>query len=383
MENKEIKILFTGDFAPCRRFEELVINKGEDIFGDSLKIIKSSDFSFLNLECPLTDSEIAIKKSGPGLKAKKECINSLKNFTLIGLANNHVMDYGEEGLLDTIALCESNNIKHTGAGMNLKESKRISYSIIKGIKIAVIALAEYEFNQADENKAGSAPIDLIENYKQIKEAKENSDILIITLHAGNEYFPYPRPNLRKICHHFIELGTDAIICHHPHVPGGYEIYKEKPIFYSLGNLIFDEKDPLPDWEFGFMVNLTYSNESKKFKEIRIIPYKQSVEIGGLTLLKENEKEDFLKKIDLYKQHIENNVEWIKEWHKFIKKKSNNYILKQYLPFTFKGMNLLSKFIPISKIFYNKNNHDSKLNMLRCQSHYEVFIESLKLKSKEF
>lgn len=383
MENKEIKILFSGDFAPCRRFEELVIHKGEEIFGDSLEIIKSSDFSFLNLECPLTDSKISIDKSGPGLKAKKECINSLKSFTLIGLANNHIMDYGEKGLKDTIDLCESNNIKYVGAGINLEESKKISYVTIKEVTIAVIALAEYEFNQAEENKAGSAPIDLIENYKQIKEAKNNSDILIITLHAGNEYFPYPRPNLRKICHHFIELGADAIICHHPHVPGAYETYKEKPIFYSLGNLIFDKKNPLPDWEFGFMVSLTYNPKNKYFKDINIIPYKQSVEFGGLRLLKNNEKKDFLEKINLYRQNIENNINWLEEWNKFVKNKSNNYILKQYLPLTFKGMNFISRFIPISKIFYNKKNHDSKLNMLRCQSHYDVFIESLKLKSKEF
>src|SRR5690606_6997335 len=117
----------------------------------------------------------------------------------------------------------------------------------KGVKVAIIALAAYEFNQSEGNSAGSAPIDLIDNHKQIAQAKAKADIVIVTIHGGNEYFPYPRPKLRKMCRHFIELGADAIICHHPHTAGAYETHNGKPIFYSIGNLIFDDANPRPGW----------------------------------------------------------------------------------------------------------------------------------------
>src|SRR5690606_40097485 len=96
---------------------------------------------------------------------------------------------------------------------------------VKGVKIAIIALAEHEFNQSEDGGAGSAPIDPIENYQQIIQAKAQADVVIVTLHGGNEYFPYTRPGLRKICKHYIDLGADAVICHHLLVPGAYEYYE--------------------------------------------------------------------------------------------------------------------------------------------------------------
>lgn len=104
---------------------------------------------------------------------------------------------------------------------------------------------------------GSAPIDLVDNYQQITAAKKLADVVIVTIHGGNEYFPYPRPGLRKMCRHFIDLGVDAVICHHPHVPGAYEVYEGKPIYYSIGNLVFDQNLPKPGWEEGYFVELKF------------------------------------------------------------------------------------------------------------------------------
>ncbi|MGB2136340.1 MAG: CapA family protein, partial [Flavobacteriaceae bacterium] len=140
----------------------------------------------------------------------------------------------------------------------------------------------------------------IDNYQQIKQAKEQADIVIVTLHGGNEYFPYPRPGMRKLCHHFVDLGVEAVICHHPHVPGAYEYYQGKPIVYSLGNFVFDAAKPPQSWELGYMVDLNFSSESKQFESLELVPYKQSVELGGVQLLKGEDKRLFLKKIKFWK-----------------------------------------------------------------------------------
>src|SRR5699024_6850639 len=163
------------------------------------------------------------------------------------------------------SLCNANNLSTVGAGLTLEDAQKPLIVERKGVKIAVIAIAEFEFNQSENGGPGSAPIDLIDNYVQIKKAQEDADIVIVTIHGGNEYFPYPRPGLRKLCRHFIDLGVAAVVCHHPHVPGAYEVYNDSPIFYSIGNFIFDHSNPPEGWNEGYMVEMSFNTSTKKLK----------------------------------------------------------------------------------------------------------------------
>lgn len=379
---KRINVLFAGDFAPCRRLEKIVIEKKQSVLGDALGIIKSADISFVNLECPLTEHLQAINKSGPALKASPECAEALKDFSVVGLANNHILDYGKKGLTDTIAACANQGRPTVGAGENLAQAQRPFIKKVDNLKVAIIALAEHEFNQSENDSAGSAPIDAIDNFRQIREAQKIADIVIITLHGGNEYFPYPRPGLRKLCKYYIDLGVEAVICHHPHVPGAYEYHNGKPIVYSLGNFLFDNSSPPKDWDFGYMVNLTINSESKKLESFRIIPYKQLPVDGFIKVLKEEEKEIFLTAIERLRAKLEDNEAWKEEWHSFVKKKADTYILVQYFPLIFRGLGMLARNTPIARLFFNKSNSLPKLNIVRCQSHLELLLAALKLKSQD-
>lgn len=376
-----INVLFTGDFAPCRKFEAIVIDKKSQVFGDALPIIEMADFSFVNLECPLTTHTQAIDKSGPALRANPLCIEALEKFSLVGLANNHILDYGYKGLSDTISVCNSRGLPTVGAGMSLKEARNFYIQDVKGLKIAIIALAEHEFNQSEAGKAGSAPINLIDNYQQIKQAKQKADIVIVTIHGGNEYFPYPRPGLRKICQHYIDLGVEAVICHHPHVTGAYEYYQGKPIMYSLGNLVFDHIEPPKGWNTGVMASLSIDAEKKQFNSLELIPYKQSVELEGVQLLKGNEKSSILALLGEYSKKMENSELWLEEWHSFIKKQADSYIQRLFFPFSFRGLGFLARNTPIGKVFFNRRNSLAKINLLRCQSHLELLIASLEARAK--
>lgn len=373
-----LRVLFAGDFAPCRGFESLVLDKKQEVLGDALKLILASDISFVNLECPLTTSGVAINKPGPALKASPKTIEALKQFSVVGLANNHIFDYGEDGLRDTLETCKEAGIATVGAGLSLEEAQQVYLHEAKGVSLAIIAIAEHEFNLSEDGGAGAAPIDAIDNYKQISIAKELADIVIITIHGGNEYFPYPRPNLRKLCKHFIDLGVDAIICHHPHVPGSYESYRGRPIFYSIGNLIFDSSSPKAGWEKGYFVELIFNPATKSLLSFGIHPYMQSVKYGGVQLLTGDDRESFISDIESYRALLLSDTRYNEAWAAFVDENINSYILRSS-PFRFRGAGFLIKKFPfLAGMLYGKRNSDlDRLNLIRCQSHLDVLSESLK------
>ena len=372
------KILFSGDFAPIMGYEKIALQKKELIFNDALEVINEADLSFVNLECPLTYSNKPIKKSGPCIKSNPKAVDCLKPFTVIGLANNHCLDFGQEGLQDTINACSSQSIPYVGAGFGDKINKPYYWSN-KDVSIAIIAIAEKEFNS--EKDFGACLINPRLNLEAINEAKVKSDYTIITLHGGNEYFNLPRPKLRELCKYFIDLGVNAVICHHPHVPGGYEVYKDSPIVYSLGNLIFDNIVDIKDWNEGYFFQLNF--DKKKLISFELIPYWQSVKLEGVQLLKGEDKLQFLKKINALRHILEkNDDELVTLWESFLETKKNMYISKMFIPFTFFAINILQKMFPFINKFLIGKNRIKKLNILRCDSHLEALESILNTKTND-
>jgi len=372
--SSSISLLFSGDFAPCRRYESVVLAKGAEIFGDLQKNIAEADLSFLNLELPLCSNSQPIKKTGSNLKAHPDCIKAVKGagFDIVGLANNHIMDFGNKGLEQTILSCKGSGLNICGAGKNLKEAQRITIVESCGLKIAYIAVAEHEFSIAGEDSAGSAPLDPLDNTLQIESARKEADLVFVSIHGGNEYFPFPRPGLRKLCRYFITRGADGVICHHAHVPGAFESYKNKPIVYSLGNLIFDRLNPPKDWNEGYAVSLEYSKEDKKLIKFKVIPYTQSVEQGGVCKMSGSDKLTFLKKTEDYNKILLNEDLYKESWNKFCQKEKNTMLLKNYLPIHFPGMRRIGKIIsPEFLLLPSQKNRLVKLNLLRCESHKEL------------
>lgn len=376
MRSSEIKLLFAGDFAPVGRYEDIVLECGNQILGDTLEYVKNADLSFINLECPLTFSDDAVRKDGPNLKANPEAIESLKDFSVIGLANNHIMDFGLAGLRDTIAAIDHAGLKSVGADENIHDASEPYVSEIRGKKIALIAIADRELNQATFGTPGVAPIDPVENYSQVIEAKKCSDIVIVTIHGGNEYFAYPRPKFRKFCHFLIDLGVSAVICHHPHVPGAYEYYKGKPIFFSLGNALFDHSKPPVGWQEAYFVQIVFDSGTLCIKDVEIIPFSQSVTQRGLRLLKGSKAADLVKKVDRYRAILADEDAWETEWRHYLSHHSSDYVTKQYSPFLFRGVFQLSKAIGLEKLLLRSVNVPKKLNMLQCDAHRDALEDIL-------
>jgi poly-gamma-glutamate capsule biosynthesis protein CapA/YwtB (metallophosphatase superfamily) len=372
--NSSISILFAGDFAPCRRFESLVLGKGPEIFGNLQKDIAGADLSFLNLETPLCIKGKPVEKTGPNLKAHPDCIKAVKDagFEVVGLANNHIMDFGNEGLEETIRSCKSVGLTNCGAGKNLTKAQQILIIERCGLKIAYIAVAEHEFSIAGADRAGAAPLDPVDITLQIESIRNQVDLVFVTIHGGNEYFPLPRPGLRKLCRYCITRGADAVICHHTHVPGAYEIYKNKPIVYSLGNLIFDHPSPPEGWNEGYVVKLDYNINDMKLSNFKVLPYTQSVDQGGLYRMSGTDETVFFKKMAAYNKILNDEDLYIKAWNDFCENEKNTLLMKHFSPVHFRGMRKFGKIINPELFFLpTKKNRLVKLNLIRCESHLEL------------
>lgn len=161
--------------------------------------------------------------------------------TIVNLANNHTMDSGVDGLLETIELLEKNEFKHFGAGFTLDDSSQLVFIEKGDITISLIATSHIEGDIS--NKSAPGVFCAEKNHSLLKSlvstAKMKSDWVVLNYHGGEEFTHLPMPRRRKLLKRYLELGIDLIICHHPHVVQGYEIFGDKVVFYSLGNFIFD------------------------------------------------------------------------------------------------------------------------------------------------
>lgn len=370
--------MISGDFCPVNRIEQLG-KKGDYrlIYNDFLSVLEGNDLNITNLECPLYNGSKAISKTGPNLKADESSAKILKygNFHLVTLANNHLMDFGVDGLESTMEVCKQVDIATVGAGFNLREARKVYYSTIKGIRIAILNIAENEFSTTQNEEPGANPLNPVLNFYDIKEARIKSDYVFVIVHGGHENYQLPSLRMQETYRFFIDAGADIVIGHHTHCFSGHEKYRNGLIFYSLGNFIFDSKNIIKsDWNYGYAVKFFFDSKKVSFD---IIPYKQCYEKPGLLLLDESEKLNFDNELLRLNNIIRDNDNLLKEWGKFSQQRKNDYLIN-FECFNFRIYQSLRsrKYLPG---FLSKKKKLILLNLMRCESHRDLAIESLKLK----
>lgn len=247
-----IKLFICGDFRAK--------NASKIVVGEQLKsILSKSDYSICNFEAPVQSKGLPIRKSGPTLDQDIKSIDVLSDlgFNVVLLANNHIMDYGEEGCKATMQACHENNITYVGAGF-AKEAYQVRVVEISGLKIGFLSLVQHEFGvveSSDDPSLGTAWINSYDIEEVIKTAKPKVDYLFVLPHAGVEHIDAPLPEWRRCYRKIIDWGADMIIASHPHCPQGWELYKDKFIFYSLGNFYFDELSGGDYWNKSLAVEI--------------------------------------------------------------------------------------------------------------------------------
>ena len=249
----DVSIAVTGDVMFGRKMPA-VLDSGESPFRFVENVTKNADVLLVNFENPVTTSSYAVKGDVP-LKANPKYTYLLANANdnvVASQANNHALDYGEVGLNESIKNLKDAGIYAIGAGNNINEATQPVTIESGDRKITILNymdadnFREYSgvMDPATANSSGYSAYDTELAQRQVQEARENgSSIIIAYLHYGNEYSRSPNENQIKISHELINDGVDIVIGSHTHVTQGVEMYNGKPIFYNLGNFIFDQSNP--------------------------------------------------------------------------------------------------------------------------------------------
>lgn len=201
------------------------------------------DFNLFNLETPIIENKELTKrkKAGPHIHGLIDDFQNLYNTLpnpIFSLANNHIMDFGDNGLETTISACQNFSYKYLGAGNDITSAKTPIILNQNGIKIGILARCETQFGIASPWKSGVAFLDYT-LYHSIQSLKSKCDFVIISIHGSAEMSPWPSPKWQDYLRSLIDTGADIIYGHHSHVPQGYENYKDRFIFYGLGNFLVD------------------------------------------------------------------------------------------------------------------------------------------------
>ena len=293
-----MEILIAGDFCPNARLGKIDFTKAEVIYPSLSDIIQNVDYSIVNFECPVVKGEVEpLCKQGPNLKCSSEALMYLKRvgFSAVTLANNHIRDFGDVALLDTIKCARDNDLDYVGAGTPDDPQRGSLFLSFQGRTVAIINCCESEFSVTDDQSVGANALNPIRQFRQIAAAKADADFVVVIVHGGVEHFQYPTPRMKDTYRFFVEAGADAVVNHHQHCYSGYEEYLGKPIFYGLGNFCFDwdGKRRLP-WNEGFMVSLSLNDKEISYK---LYPYIQCDEKPIVELMDDNASTRFNRNID--------------------------------------------------------------------------------------
>lgn len=234
-----VTLMFGGDVTLSDAFEDLV---GEDYnwaFAD-MKEYRQADVAMVNLENPLTRATTPLPDKQFNFKADPDAVEVLTNggVDIVTLANNHAMDYEASGLIETLETLDQAGIYRIGAGRDVKEARRPEILEVKGQRIAYLGYYDADLHAADVDTAGTNSTHKDRIAEDIRAIRNQVDWIVVNYHWGEELAEYPADMQIQLAHHTIDAGADLVVGHHPHVLQGAEIYKGRPIAYSLGNFIF-------------------------------------------------------------------------------------------------------------------------------------------------
>ena len=274
MASDTLTITFTGDILLDRGVRPYVEHRGADYvfspFVDS--VFQHSDLVVANLECPAT------KVRQPAYKryifrAEPEWLHALKRhgITHLNLANNHSVDQGRTGLADTKRNIEAAGMVPVGAGDNMKEAAAPVLLAAAPRNVYLLASLQMPLENfsylPEKTSVSSEDFDsLVVKVERLK-ATDPQCYVIVSLHWGAEHTQKPLPQQRRQAHRLIDAGADALICHHTHTMQAIEQYKGKPIYYSIGNFIFDQKSTINSR--ACMVKLSIAKDSSRAETIPI------------------------------------------------------------------------------------------------------------------
>ena len=272
-KSPQANLFIFGDMMLDRGVRERMGTYGTEYpFAGIKDLLSGHDIVVGNLEGPFTDFKsktMGIKNAPLEFTFDPAVIATLKNlgFNLFSLANNHTANFGQEGLRQTRQYLSENGIGYFGDPFNAKEVSKIVE--INGLKVGFVGFHEFAYQNLDLVLA------------EIVKVRAETDLVLVFPHWGVEYNKKATANQKELAHAFIDAGVDVVVGAHPHVIEPIEIYKDKPIFYSLGNFVFDQ-DFSFDTTHGLTLELVYRKNKSIYRLIPVSVIKSEVKVATST-----------------------------------------------------------------------------------------------------
>ena len=377
-EHDSISVIIGGDFAPDTEGFVSALQSNFQTEGKYFQELwESVDVKCLNLECPLTERGEPIEKSGPNLRVKPEAVRFLKNLLVdvVTLATNHMRDYGAIGLSDTLEICAANGIHTVGAGMKLADANRPLLLNIRGKTLAIINVCEPEVGIWNEVDCAINNLELTNLLRQLREVRKVANHVLLIVHGGLENTHLPSPESVRLLRFLAEQQVTAIIRHHSHYVQGFESWQGVPIFYGLGNFLFNRTDRSDDgWHNGLLVTLVMAADGGC--HFTLHPVRQTKSSPMVEILTGEEKEKQLSCLSKYSSLLKDPQALESAWAEELKNRQSYYfglvvLQNQLLRKIFGKLRLADMVRPGRKFRVVLEN------LYRCPAHREVICDILR------
>lgn len=252
VQQSEVSLLFAGDVLLSNHVLQAYQKAGgiSGVLDEGYRLeIGQADFFMVNEEFPFSNRGVAAADKEYTFRLAPEWVSVLQEMRIDGvtLANNHALDFGQEALLDTCEVLDQAGILHTGAGANLAAAKEPVIIEKDGIRVGVIGttrvIPEAGWAAGNSHPGMLSTYDATVVLAEIKELRENCDVVVVMVHWGIERDEKPQEYQRTLGKQYIDAGADLVVGSHPHVLQGIEFYNGRPIVYSLGNFVFGSSIP--------------------------------------------------------------------------------------------------------------------------------------------
>jgi len=272
ISHQPVVMLFGGDVLLGGHYAESVGDSVAIAF-EALPALARADIAMANLENPVTTRGHKVPKPY-NFRMHPRCLRALTDggIKIVNIANNHIFDYGPEGLFDTISYLDSAGIRHVGAGRDREDAHRPVVLVVRGVRIGFLGYyGGGEAPGAGRRSPGVARRVKGEVISDIRSLREHRgvDFIVVNLHWGTENAHAPDREQVSFAHCLIDSGADAVVGHHPHVLQGIERYGRGIIAYSMGNFVFggNERDT---YNTGiFEIRLTSAGVRYAFVPVRV------------------------------------------------------------------------------------------------------------------
>jgi poly-gamma-glutamate capsule biosynthesis protein CapA/YwtB (metallophosphatase superfamily) len=244
MSVKNISIAVVGDIMLGSRYVDKPDNDRVAKLAEHIQApIKDAHLILANLECPITSSKIARANKRYNLRSSSDTLAVFDHRFVLSLANNHIMDFGEQGLVDSLEALESRGLVHAGAGRTLEEARRPAVVEVEGVKIGILCAADPRYNPAGPTQPGTCPAAPEFLRENLREIRDQVDTYIVSLHIGMEFIAVPTPFMQRIADLCLTEGARLVVFHHSHCLSGWTCNEKGLVFWGTGNFLFPYEIP--------------------------------------------------------------------------------------------------------------------------------------------